>query len=168
MPWTRKRKMLTGLALSLAVLAAWPCLIAFTFYHNLTAWRCPPRQVSSLAEIPNVGPSLSAWQTVGPVYYRYRPGPGGHLVVVAGTTSLEAITAFRAVGCDVPDRDGVAPKRITEAVAALSSVPGSAFRQSEGNLSFRCGADVFVTASFDPRSGWFVSEVESHYDSDMD
>jgi len=172
MPWTRRKKVLTTVPLSLGVIAAWPCLIAFTLYYNLTAWRCPPRPMSSLAEIPTVGPSLSAWQTSGPVYYRYRPGFGdGCRVVVAGLTSSEAITVFRAVARDEPHWNRVAQENVNEAVEALSSVPGFAFTQSEENRSFRWladGANITVDASFDPRSGWFVAAVGSSSTWDAD
>jgi len=169
MAWTRKKKVLTRLALWLAAVAAVIFLIAFTIARSFAPWQCLPRQVSSLAEIPTVGRSLSAWQTTGPVYYRYRHGFGdGCFVIVAGTTSAEAITVFQAVGHDGHDRAGTTPKRITEAVRALSSVPGFAFRQSEDNLSF-CwdvgGETAYV--SFDPRSGWFVAEITSSDSWDM-
>jgi hypothetical protein len=172
MPWTRKKKVLTGLALSLAVVTALIGLAAFLIYDSFTAWRCPPRRVSSLAEIPNVGESLSAWQTVGPVYYRYRPVFGqGYLVVVAGVTSSEAIVTFRAGGRDEPDWNGITPKRIAEVVNALSSVQGFAFRQSEGNLSFRWGVDrahTTVCAQFDARSGWFVAAIDTTSHTSID
>jgi hypothetical protein len=166
MPWTQPKRVLARLALFLAIVAAVPCVIAFTWYYGLTAWRRPARQVSSLAEIPTIGRSLSAWQTAGPVYYRYRPGFGKACsVVVAGVTSSEAIAAFRAVGRHYHDWSGTTPKRITEVVGALSSVPGFAFKQSEENLSFCCGVDSeIVCASFDPRSGWFVAMVDSSSD----
>jgi hypothetical protein len=169
MPWTRKKKVLTGLALSLAVVTALIALAAFLIYDSFTGWRCPPRQVSSLAEIPNVGRSLSAWQTVGPAYYRYRPVFGqGYFVVITGVTSPGAIAAFRAGGQDLPDWSGTHARRITRAIKALSSVPGFAFRKSEDNLSFFWdGANIYVAASFDPHSRWFVAEIASGFGSGM-
>jgi hypothetical protein len=111
MAWTRKKN-------TLIVLAAWLVGIAMVIGFGIFlvcdqpgGWHCLPTQVSSLAEVPDVGRSLSAWQTSGPVYYRHRPGfGGGCFVVVAGITSPEAIAAFRAGTSNVPDWREMNPK----------------------------------------------------------
>lgn len=165
-PWIETKKSLTRLALWLGVVAAVIVLIAFTIARAITAWQCPPRQVASLAEIPTVGGSLVAWQTTGPVYYRYRRFVGeGCSVAVAGATSLEAITAFRAIARNESGWDGVAQENVNEAVKALSSVPGFAFTRSENNVEFVWGGrSEWVYVSLDPRSGWFVAMVCSSTD----
>lgn len=161
MAWTRKKKVITCLAVSMTVSAVAIGVICYVVDDFFTGWHCPPTAVSSLAEVPYVGSSLSAWQTSGPVYYRYRPGFGeGCVLVITGVTSSEAIATFQSLGRVVPDRHGNTSKVIAEAVKAFRSVPEFTFRPTEENSSF-CweDGDTTVTASLDLRSGWFVAIV---------